>query len=57
MRHHTDTTILLPLLLFSPAAEVPVNYPIAQHLEMSFLPAPPRQLFFGCLKAVDGDGR
>ena len=32
------------------AAEVPVNYPIAQHIEMSFLPAPPRQLFFGCMK-------
>jgi alpha-ketoglutarate-dependent taurine dioxygenase len=33
------------------AADVPVHYPIAQHLEMSFLPAPPRQLYFGCLQA------
>lgn len=32
------------------AAEVPVNYPIAQHIEMSFLDAPPRQLYFGCVK-------
>ena len=33
------------------AAEVPSYYPIAQHLEMSFLPAPPKQLFFSALKA------
>lgn len=33
------------------AAEVPVYYPIAQHLEMSFLRAPPEQLYFGCLQA------
>lgn len=32
------------------AADCPVNYPIAQHLEMSFLNAPPRNLYFGCLK-------
>jgi alpha-ketoglutarate-dependent taurine dioxygenase len=32
------------------AADVPVNYPIAQHLEMSFLKAPPRNLYFGCMK-------
>lgn len=32
------------------AADVPVNYPIAQHLEMSFLRAPPKQLYFGCIK-------
>ncbi len=32
------------------AADVPVNYPIAQHLEMSFLKAPPRFLYFGCMK-------
>eukprot|EP00977_Amphora_coffeiformis_P006467 scaffold1390_cov172-Amphora_coffeaeformis.AAC.1 len=32
------------------AAEVPTHYPIAQHLEMSFLEAPPKQLYFGCLK-------
>jgi alpha-ketoglutarate-dependent taurine dioxygenase len=38
------------------AAEVPVNYPIAQHLEMSFLDAPPRQLFFGCIKQSDAVG-
>lgn len=28
-----------------------MNYPIAQHIEMSFLPKPPRFLYFGCLKA------
>jgi alpha-ketoglutarate-dependent taurine dioxygenase len=33
------------------AADVPVNYPIAQHCEMSFLKAPPRQLYFGCIEA------
>jgi hypothetical protein len=33
------------------AADVPVNYPIAQHLEMSFLKSPPRHLYFGCMKA------
>jgi alpha-ketoglutarate-dependent taurine dioxygenase len=38
------------------AAEVPVNYPIAQHIEMSFLDAPPRQLFFGCIKQSDAAG-
>lgn len=32
------------------AADVPVNYPIGQHLEMAFLKHPPRQLYFGCLK-------
>mmetsp|Transcript_5697 Transcript_5697/g.6389 ORF Transcript_5697/g.6389 Transcript_5697/m.6389 type:complete len:470 (-) Transcript_5697:141-1550(-) len=40
------------------AAEVPTNYPIAQHLEMSFLKAPPRNLYFCCLqesKAVGGE--
>ena len=31
------------------AAEVPSHYPIAQHLEMSFLPAPPRKIFFSAL--------
>jgi len=38
------------------AAEVPVYYPIAQHLEMSFLKAPPRQLYFGCIKAAKSAG-
>lgn len=33
------------------AAEVPSHFPIAQHLEMSFLPAPPRRLFFSALQA------
>lgn len=33
------------------AAEVPSHFPIAQHIEMSFLPAPPKKLFFGALKA------
>jgi alpha-ketoglutarate-dependent taurine dioxygenase len=32
------------------AAEVPANYPIAQHIEMSFLDCPPKQLYFGCVK-------
>lgn len=32
------------------SADVPVNYPIAQHLEMSFLKAPPKNLYFGCIK-------
>lgn len=38
------------------AAEVPAHFPIAQHLEMSFLPAPPRRLFFSALKAPDAVG-
>ncbi|GKY91024.1 hypothetical protein MPSEU_000075200 [Mayamaea pseudoterrestris] len=38
------------------AAEVPANYPIAQHIEMSFLPAPPKQLYFGCLKPSKSSG-
>ena len=41
-RKHIDGTDF-----FFSAAEVPTNYPIAQHLEMSFLSAPPKQLFFG----------
>jgi len=32
------------------AADAPVNYPIAQHCEMSFLDSPPKQLYFGCLQ-------
>mmetsp|Transcript_17204 Transcript_17204/g.32291 ORF Transcript_17204/g.32291 Transcript_17204/m.32291 type:complete len:466 (-) Transcript_17204:151-1548(-) len=38
------------------AADVPVNYPIGQHLEMSFLKCPPKQLYFGCLKESNSDG-
>lgn len=38
------------------AADVPVNYPIAQHLEMSFLNAPPRKLYFGCIKESKNAG-
>mmetsp|Transcript_8802 Transcript_8802/g.15313 ORF Transcript_8802/g.15313 Transcript_8802/m.15313 type:complete len:477 (+) Transcript_8802:462-1892(+) len=38
------------------AADVPVNYPIGQHLEMSFLKYPPRQLYFGCLKESNSGG-
>ncbi|CAJ1966367.1 unnamed protein product [Cylindrotheca closterium] len=38
------------------AAEVPSHYPIAQHLEMSFLPAPPRRLFFSALQAPKTKG-
>ena len=37
------------------AAEVPSHFPIAQHLEMSFLPAPPRRLFFSALQAPTGN--
>ena len=36
------------------AAEVPSHFPIAQHLEMSFLPSPPRRLFFSALQAPQG---
>jgi hypothetical protein len=38
------------------AADAPVNFPIAQHLEMSFLKEPPRQLYFGCMKASSKPG-
>ena len=38
------------------AADVPAHYPIAQHLEMSFLPAPPKKLFFSALKAPTSAG-
>ncbi|KAG7352354.1 taurine catabolism dioxygenase TauD/TfdA family protein [Nitzschia inconspicua] len=38
------------------AADAPVNFPIAQHLEMSFLKAPPRNLYFGCMKASSKPG-
>ena len=39
---------LSPQYVFT-ASELPHYFPIPQHLEMSFLPAPPRQLFFCCL--------
>ena len=38
------------------AAEVPSHFPIAQHLEMSFLPSPPRRLFFSALQAPKSVG-
>lgn len=38
------------------AAEVPSHWPIAQHLEMSFLPSPPKQLYFSALKAPTAIG-
>jgi hypothetical protein len=38
------------------AADVPVNYPIAQHCEMSFLKAPPRNLYFGCIQESKSAG-
>lgn len=38
------------------AADVPVNYPIGQHVEMAFLRFPPRQLYFGCLKESNSGG-
>ena len=37
-------------------AEVPSHFPIAQHLEMSFLPSPPRRLFFSALQAPQSVG-
>ena len=33
------------------AAEVPSHFPIAQHIEMSFLPDIPKKIFFSALKA------
>ena len=38
------------------ASELPPSYPIPQHLEMSFLPAPPKQLFFCCLDPPTSSG-
>jgi alpha-ketoglutarate-dependent taurine dioxygenase len=38
------------------ASELPDYYPIPQHCEMSFLPKPPRRLFFSCLLAPSGPG-
>ena len=38
------------------AADVPVNYPIAQHLEMSFLKAPPKNLYFCCVQESKSTG-
>uniref|UniRef100_A0A0G4GIU7 TauD/TfdA-like domain-containing protein n=1 Tax=Chromera velia CCMP2878 TaxID=1169474 RepID=A0A0G4GIU7_9ALVE len=39
------------------AAEVPVYFPIPNHIEMSFLPEVPRKVYFGCVKApLSGGG-
>ena len=38
------------------ASELPSCYPIPQHIEMSFLPAPPKKLFFCCLEAPTSAG-
>lgn len=38
------------------ASELPPFYPIAQHIEMSFLPSAPRKLFFHCTVAPTKDG-
>ena len=38
------------------ASELPPSYPIPQHIEMSFLPAPPRKLFFCCIEAPTSTG-
>jgi alpha-ketoglutarate-dependent taurine dioxygenase len=38
------------------ASELPPFYPIPQHCEMSFLPHPPRRLFFYCLVAPKKHG-
>lgn len=38
------------------ASELPGHYPIMQHCEMSFLPNPPRKLFFFCETAPEMGG-
>lgn len=38
------------------AAEVSATWPISQHIEMSFLPSPPKRLFFSALKAPKSVG-
>lgn len=38
------------------ASELPPSYPIPQHLEMSFLPAPPSHIFFCCLEPPTSSG-
>jgi alpha-ketoglutarate-dependent taurine dioxygenase len=38
------------------ASELPPYYPIPQHCEMSFTKAPPRRIFFACLRAPEGPG-
>lgn len=38
------------------ASELPGHYPIMQHCEMSFLPNPPRKLFFWCKIAPNKGG-
>lgn len=38
------------------ASELPGHYPIPQHPEMTFLPEPPRRLFFCALRPNDGPG-
>ena len=45
----------LPQYVFT-ASELPSFFPIPQHIEMSFLPAPPRKLFFCCLEAPTSTG-
>ena len=45
----------LPQYVFT-ASELPSFFPIPQHTEMSFLPAPPRKLFFCCLEAPTSTG-
>ncbi len=42
---------LLSIQYVFTASELPAFFPIPQHLEMSFLPSPPKQLFFCCLEA------
>jgi alpha-ketoglutarate-dependent taurine dioxygenase len=38
------------------ASELPGPYPIAQHIEMSFLPSAPRKLFFHCTIPTEVNG-
>lgn len=45
-----------PMQYVFSASELPGYFPIPQHLEMSFLPAPPRSLFFCCLVAPTSAG-
>lgn len=38
------------------ASELPSFFPIPQHIEMSFVPEPPRTIFFGCMVPNRGFG-
>ncbi len=55
LNHSSGYLSTLPQYVFS-ASELPSFFPIPQHLEMAFLPAPPRILFFCCLEAPTSPG-